>query len=268
VPALEQAGHDVVVLATGLDHETLVAAFVGADAVCSFVPPAPSGLAALRPGAWQQHDSIRTEGVRRAVRAAREAHVRRVVHESVSFQYADQGDAWISEHSPLAITRATEPASVAESHVQHYSCGSRVAVVLRFGSVLGGAPADPEGPRQPDRVGLVRAAQPDGWAHVLHADDVGSAVLAALSAPSGVYNVGAEPVRRSDLGHALLGSGRERLGVVAPLVRRVSTVRTEPLTRSLRVSSASFTDHTGWVPSRRELDESWLRPAALTDALP
>ena len=34
---------------------------------------------------------------------------------------------------------------------------------------------------------------------MIHTDDLGGAVLAALHAPSGVYNVGAEPVQRHDL---------------------------------------------------------------------
>jgi nucleoside-diphosphate-sugar epimerase len=268
VPALEGAGHVVVAPAEGLDHDSLVEAFRGADAVCTFVPPAPSGLGAVRPRAWQQHDRRRTEGVRRAVRAAREAHVRRVVHESVSFQYADQGDGWIAEHSPLEITCATEPASVAESYVQAYSCESRVAVVLRFGSVLGEEPFGGAEPGRAGRGGMVRLGSPHAWAHVVHGDDVGPAVLAALGAPSGIYNVGAEPVRRSDLLHALAAAGRCRVGLVGPLVRRLRGVRVEPLTRSLRVSSARFTAHTGWTPSWREFDESWLEAGALTDALP
>jgi nucleoside-diphosphate-sugar epimerase len=268
VPALERAGHEVVVLADGLEHDGLVAAFTGADAVCSFVPPAPSGLGAalLRP--WQQHDRRRTDGVRRAVRAAREAHVRRLVHESVSFQYADQGDGWISEHSPLEITSATEPASVAESYVQAYSCESRVAVVLRFGTVLGDHPRGGAERGRTSHRGQVRLGAPGAWVHVVHRGDVGPAVLAALGAPSGIYNVGAEPVRRSDLVHALAAAGRDRTGLFGPLVRRMHGARVEPLTRSLRVSSASFTAHTGWTPSWPEFDESWLEAAALTDAVP
>jgi nucleoside-diphosphate-sugar epimerase len=268
VPALKGAGHDVVVPADGLDHAGLVDAFGGADAVCSFVPPAPTRLRALRRRAWQQHDRRRTEGARRAVRAARDAHVRRVVHESVSFQYADQGDGWIAEHSPLGITSATEPASVAESYVQAYSCESRVAVVLRFGSVLGDEPSRGAESGSAGQGAMVRLGPPQAWAHVLHGDDVGPAVLAALAAPSGIYNVGAEPVRRSDLAHALAAVGRDRVGLLAPLVRRMCGVRVEPLTRSLRVSSDRFTACTGWTPSWREFDESWFQAAALTDALP
>jgi nucleoside-diphosphate-sugar epimerase len=114
----------------------------------------------------------------------------------------------------------------------------------------------------------VRLGPPEAWAHVVHGDDVGPAVLAALGAPSGIYNVGAEPVRRSDLVHGLAAAGRDRVGLVGPLVRRMRGVRVEPLTRSLRVSSDRFTAHTGWTPSWREFDASWLEAGALTDALP
>ena len=120
VPELVSAGHEVVGLArtpdkarllrslgaephhTSLaDHAGLVAMFDGADAVCNFATHVPVGLSAVRPHAWRSHDRLRTEGVRRVVEAAREARVRRVVQESVSFLYADQGDEWIAEDAPL-----------------------------------------------------------------------------------------------------------------------------------------------------------------------
>ena len=106
--------------------------------------------------------------------------MRRVVQESVSFLYADHGDAWIGEDAPVEITRATEPASVGESHVQEYTCGSRAGVVLRLGTIIGDDPLHPV----PAAVAAARAAiglgSPDGWAHVVHTDDLGPAVLAAL----------------------------------------------------------------------------------------
>ena len=52
---------------------------------------------------------LRTTGVANVVEAARTAGVRRVVQESVSMLYADQGDEWITEQSPVDITPMTEP---------------------------------------------------------------------------------------------------------------------------------------------------------------
>jgi nucleoside-diphosphate-sugar epimerase len=105
----------------------------------------------------------------------------------------------------------------------------------------------------------IGVGSPDGWAHVVHTDDLGHAVLAALTAPSGVYNVGAEPVRRFELvaGFAA-AAGRESIEFMGPLMRKVGGVRLEPLGRSLRVSSDHFTASTGWYPSRAKFDSGWF----------
>jgi len=287
VPELVSAGHDVVGLArtpdktrllrslgaephhTSLaDHAGLVAMFDGADAVCNFATRVPVGLSAVRPHAWRAHDRLRTEGVRRVVDAAREARVRRVVQESVSFLYADQGDAWVDEHSPVEITRATEPASVGECHVQEYTCGSRAGVVLRFGTIVGDDPMTRFQLRAVQHGHAIGLGSPDGWAHLVHTDDLGPAVLAALHVPSGVYNVGAEPVRRVQMvaGYSA-AAGRDSIDFMGPFLRRMGGVRLEPLARSLRVSSDHFVAQSGWTPLRSHFDPSWFAEALPTDVL-
>ena len=287
VPTLVAAGHDVVGLArtpdkaqllrslgagphhTSLaDHDGLVAMFDGADAVCNFATHVPVGLSAVRPHAWRAHDRLRTEGVRRVVEAAREARVRRVVQESVSFLYADQGDAWVDEHSPVEITRATEPASVGECHVQEYTCGSRAGVVLRFGTIVGDDPMTRFQLRAVQHGHAIGLGSPDGWAHLVHTDDLGPAVLAALHVPSGVYNVGAEPVRRVQMvaGYSA-AAGRDSIDFMGPFLRRMGGVRLEPLARSLRVSSDHFVAQSGWTPLRSHFDPSWFAEALPTDVL-
>jgi nucleoside-diphosphate-sugar epimerase len=286
VPHLAKEGHSVVGLARSpektrllhdlgaeavqgslLDHDRLVAMFEGADAVCNLATRVPVGLVSVRPHAWRANDRLRTEGVRRVVEAARAAHVRRVVQESVSFLYADGGDAWIDEDSPVAITPATEPASVGESHVQDYACGSRAGVVLRFGTIVGDDPLTRFLLRNVRHGRPIGVGSPHGWAHLIHTDDLGSAVLAALGLPSGIYNVGAEPVRRSALvaGFAA-AAGRAGGDFVGPFKRRVGGVRLEPMARSLRVSSARFSAQTGWRPTRGPFDASWLTPGVLSGA--
>ncbi len=249
VPHLVAAGHVVVGLARTpekarlleelgaiasrtslLDHDALVVMFEGADAVCNFATHIPVGLGALRRGAWRVNDRLRTDGVRRVVQAAKDAGVRRVLQESVSFLYADQGDEWITEESPVEITPATEPASVGESHVQDYTCGSRVGVVLRFGTIIGDDPMTRFQLRSLRHGHPIGLGSPQGWAHVVHADDLGPAVIAALSAPSGVYNVGAEPVRRFEMVAGFSAfAGRESIDFMGPFLRRVGGVRLEPL---------------------------------------
>ena len=278
VTALVAAGHEVVglartpekaahLLALGArpheaslaDHDAMVEMCSGADAVCNFATHIPVGLAGARPGAWRTNDRLRTEGVRRVLAAAREAGVRRIVQESISILYADQRDEWITEGSPLDITRATEPATVAESQVQEFRCDSRTGVVLRFGLIVGDDPMTRWQLRSAERGRPVGLGDPDGWLHPVHTDDLGPAVVAALSAPTGVYNVGADPVRRSDYVQGYAAAvGRSSVGFVGPLLGRLAGARAEPLTRSLRVSSEHFTASTGWTPTRTTFDSSWL----------
>jgi nucleoside-diphosphate-sugar epimerase len=287
VPALVEGGHQVVgmartpdrarlltglgadaVLADRLEPDVLGGLLAGADVVCNFATHVPVGLSAMRSRGWRTNDWLHTEGVRRVVEAAREAGVRRVVQGSVSLLYADQGDAHVSEESPLAITPATEPASVAEAHVQGYSCGSRTGVVLRLGTILGDDPSTPSPLRSARGGYAIGLGSPDGWAHVVHAEDLGPAVLAALAVPSGIYNVGAEPVLRADLMAGFAeATGRDRVDFVGPVVRRLGGVRLEPLTRSLRVSSQRFVAHSGWTPGRARFDASWFSPMLPSEAL-
>lgn len=278
VTALVAAGHDVVALArtpekadlvralgatpmvTGLgDHDGLVDLFTGTDAVCNFATSIPVGYAGALPGAWRTNDRLRIDGVRRVVDAARDAGVRRIVQESVSFLYADHGDDWVTEACPLDITPATEPATVAESQVQGYRCDSRVGVVLRFGLIVGDDAMTRWQLRSAGRGRPIGMGRPEGWLHAVHTDDLGTAVVAALTAPSGVYNVGAEPVQRGDYVQAYAHAvGRDSVGFLGPVLSKLAGSRAEPLMRSLRVSSDHFTASTGWTPQHVKFDSSWF----------
>jgi len=278
VRALVAAGHDVVGLArtprkaellrslgaqpsqTSLfDADGLAGMLEDCDAVCNFATHIPIGFNAALPGAWRENDRLRTEGVRRVVDAARAAGVRRIVQEGVSFIYADNGEDWITEDSPLGINRATEPASVGESYIQRYACRSRNGVVLRLGTIVGDDPLTRWMLRSVQHGRPFGVGYPARWAHVVHTDDLGPAVVAALTAPSGVYNVGAEPVRWADLAQGYAdAAGRDSAHFIGPFLRRLAGGRVEPLTRSLRVSSEHFTAQTGWTPRRAVFDPTWF----------
>ena len=228
------------------------------------LPPAKSytavlSYAVMRPGAWRANDRIRSEGSKAVAEAAASAGVSTLVQESVSLIYSDGDDEWLDESSPVCVTRATEPVAVAETNAQNFANTWRKTAVLRFGNLVG----DDDFTRW--RLARTSAGQPiglgdpEGWAHVLHTDDVGSAVLAALTARSGVYNVGAEPVRRGELADVFARAvGRERSGFVPKVVVRLAGERLEPLTRSQRVSSGRLAEQTGWKPVHGSFGASWL----------
>lgn len=250
------------------DPASLVPHYRGADVVVNLATSVPVGYAAMLPGAWRRNDALRNRAVGNVVRAALEAGVRRVVQESVSFVYADHGDTWITEQSPIEITHVTEPAAVAEAAVQDYSCDSRIGVLLRFGLIVGDDAQTRFWLRSASQGRPVGIGAPEAWTHLVHTDDLGPAVLAALHAPSGVYNVGAEPVRRAELveGYAK-AAGVERGAFLGPVVSRLAGARIEPLTRSLRVSSEHFVGSTGWRPLRPTFDPAWF-DASLSPASP
>jgi nucleoside-diphosphate-sugar epimerase len=282
VTALLDAGHDVVVVTRSpagaavvadlgaqplrgdvLDLDSLTRAYEDADAVVNLATKIPVGRSAMLPGAWRPNVRLRTTGVANVVEAARRAGVRRVVQESVSVLYADQGDDWVTEQSPVDITPMTEPAAVGESLVQDYSCGSRVGVVLRFGSIVGDDPQTRYLLRATAAGRAIGIGHPSDWAHVIHTDDLGGAVLSALHAPSGVYNVGAEPVQRHDLVQGYADAVQVETGSFLGAWGRWCTgARLEPLSRSLRVSADHFAAQTGWRATRTKFDVGWLDQAA------
>lgn len=286
VRSLLAAGHDVEVLSRSADNAALIerlgarprtadlfdvdsleAAYAGAEAVVNLASHVPVGYSAAWPAAWRQNDALRTEAVANVVRAARAAGVRRLVQQSVSYLYADKGDAWIREQDPIEITPATEPPAVGESHVLDFGSSSRAGVVLRFGTIVGDDPMTRFMLKAAANKRPVGIGRPESWTHLVHTDDLGAAIVAALHAPRGVYNVGAEPVLRSEVveGYAK-AAGVDGGAFMGPVLRKLAGPRIEPLTRSLRVSSDHFSAQTGWAPSRATFDSAWFEAAALPAA--
>lgn len=245
-----------------LDLASMTTALQDFDGVCNLVTSMPVGLRAMWRGAWKANDRLRIEGSHTVMAAAKAAGVRRLVQESVSFMYADGGDDWITESSPLAVTSATEPAAIAECNAGRFDCKSRRSVVLRFGNLVGDDAMTRWRLTQARSGRPIGIGDPAGWAHVVHPEDAGSAVAAALEAPGGLYNVGADPVRRADMVAVFAeAAGRPRLGFLPKGVVKVAGEGLEPLTRSHRISSASLHATTGWLPRHGIFEVSWLHDA-------
>lgn len=292
VRALADAGHAVDVLSRSrantelipelggtpveadlFDVGSLVRIYEGADAVVNLATEVPVGYAAAWPSAWRHNDLLRTRAVANVASAAGTAGVRRVVQESASFVYAEAGEAWVTERDPIEITPATEPVAVGESHVQeyasaHHPSASRTGVLLRFGHILGDDPLTRFWLKAAATGRPVGIGSPTAWTHLVHTDDLGTAVLAALDAPSGVYNVGAAPVRRAELVEGFAKAvGSEEGSYLGPVLRRLAGGRIEPMTRSLRISSDHFISQTGWQPRRGTFDPAWFDAALGTHAV-
>ncbi len=241
------------------DPAALREGMAGCDAVINFATRIPIGAGAYRPGSLTAVNRLRIEGAGLVVEAAAEVGVRRFVQQSLSFIYQDRGDEWIDETTPVDVTPVTEPLVVAEEHARRIEETGGTAVCLRYGLIVG----DDRNTRYTMRRARKRRpfalGGPDGWMHVIHPDDIGTSVLSALSAPSGHYNVGAAPLTRREYADLVAKAvGRERGDFLADWVVDLGGDKMELLTRSQRVSSALFTERTGWKPRRPELTVEWF----------
>ncbi|MPY86263.1 MAG: NAD(P)-dependent oxidoreductase, partial [Actinophytocola sp.] len=97
-----------------------------------------------------------------------------------------------------------------------------------------------------------------------HMTDAATAVVAALDAPAGTFNVvDDEPMTRRDYAAALASAAGTRMWLRVP--GRAALLfghRATSLTRSLRVSNARFRAATGWAPGHPSAREGWAATAA------
>lgn len=279
LPALVAAGHDVtavartdakdeVVRALGgtpvrvdlFDAPAVASAAVGHEAVVNLATSIPPLTKAARGSAWTTNERLRSEASNHLVDAALAAGATRYVQESIAFPYVDHGDQWVDEDHPVDHVGPFTGARDAEAAAERFAAEGGVGVVLRFAQFYA-----PESVHTITFNATVRrrvnpfVGDPDGFTSFIHAEDAGSAVVAALGAPGGTYNVGDdEPLTRTEAGRAVAAA----LGVKAPhalprAVRAASPSSAKLLMRSLRVSNQRFKAATGWAPAHPSIRGSW-----------
>lgn len=244
------------------DAAAMRAAVEGHDVVCNLATHIPAGPAMMRTSAWRENDRIRTEGSAILAKAAADCGALRLIQEAVSLVYADGGQDWIAERSPLAVHPLTVSSLTAADNAMGFADQYRFAVVLRFGMFYG---ADSLTRWQLERVRRgkpVLSGDPDGYVSPITIEDAAAAVVAALAAPTGIYNVAGQPAHRAQWARALgTAAGVDGSAKFLPsLTRRLLGGRAEVLGRSLRISSDAFHTATGWR-ARTELAEGFA-PAA------
>jgi nucleoside-diphosphate-sugar epimerase len=160
LPLLSAEGHEVRapsrVELDLFDPERVAEAVQGVDAIYHLATRIPPRERRGDPGVWAENDRLRAEASRLLVDVALAGETPIFIQASVTFV-----------HQP-----GLESALVAERETARFADAGRAGVVLRFGT-LDGPETDP-GP---------------GADATIHVDDAGRALLAALAAPSGVYNV-------------------------------------------------------------------------------
>jgi nucleoside-diphosphate-sugar epimerase len=283
VPRLVEAGHQVSGIARSaekaqqltaagatpirvdlFDSAGIAAAVAGHDTVVNLATHIPDISKATRSSAWAENDRIRTEGSRNLVDAALAGGVRRFVQESISFFYVDSGDAWVDEDTALEVPDFASAFQSAEAQAQRFGASGQDAVVLRFGMFYAADTAHTRFQLQTARRGLAAMPGPkDTYQSFIHVDDAASAVVAALDAPSGIYNVAeTEPMRRREANAVLAAALGKKRSISIPGLTRLGGAKTEYFGRSVRISSQRFRDATGWTPAYPSPREGWAQVVA------
>jgi len=243
------------------DVDSLTRAVAGHDVVINLATRIPPADKAFRRRAWADNDRIRTEASRNLAAVAASVGATRLIQESLALLYADSGAAWIDESSPTAPTWHTRSALAAEENALQPGAQGITAVVLRFASLYA-----PDASHT--RYSIASAARgnapligsADAYYSMLHAADAAAAVVAATSAPAGIYNVVEdEPLTRGELLGIFAGAaGRRRLRRVPSwLARIVGGEAAALLMRSQRVSNRKLRSATGWAPRFSSARTGW-----------
>ncbi|HEX3778794.1 MAG TPA: NAD(P)-dependent oxidoreductase [Pseudonocardiaceae bacterium] len=284
VPALIAAGHSVTALARTpakaaaliaqgaevaevslFDSAALALAFAGHDAVANLASAQPSMTRFTSAKAWQQTQRVRTEGSAAVVDAALAAGVGVILQESVSMLYHAQDARWIDESMPVDHYPTSKGNHAAEAGANRFSSAGGIGIVLRFGLFYG-----PGATHSEQLFAMARhhfspvLGPPNSYLSSIHVADGAAAVVAALSAPAGTYNVvDDEPLTKREYAEAMSSAAGASAWLRAP--GRAALLlgdRLTSLTRSLRVSNAKLRDATGWAPRYPSVWQGWPTVAA------
>ena len=287
VTRLLEAGHDVTASARSdtaaelltrlgarpsrldlFDVAGLRNAVAGCDAALRLTTKIPPLMKMRRAAAWRETGRLRNQGARALAEACVAEGVQVLIHESVSFVYADGGEAWLDEDSPVDDGGAMplREALSGEANARVVTAAGGRGIVLRYGGFYAADSAQSRTMAdllQRRRLALLGPS--NNYFASIYADDAAAATVAALRAPAGVYNVADNnPLRLGDYMSALA----EAVGARAP--RRLPAMlgpvvmgeTWKYLPRSQRVSSRRLHDATGWTPSVPDARAGWRLIAA------
>jgi nucleoside-diphosphate-sugar epimerase len=284
VPILRRAGHQITAVARSsvgraqlerqgatavdihlFDSQALSRALAGHDAAVNLATHIPhSSTRMLLPWEWRENDRLRSVASRKLVEASIASNVSRFIQESFAPVYPDCGDRWIDETTPIRPVRYNRSVADAEAAADRFSQSGRTGIVLRFGSFYG-----PDAIQTLDLIQWVKKGRgpipgsADAYISSVSHDDAAAAAAAAVTLPSGIYNVvDDEPVTHK----VFVESLADAMGVAHPkLPPRWVTPWLgslgEMLARSVRISNRKLRAASDWAPEYPTVQQGW--PAVL-----
>lgn len=257
------------------DRQAVAAAAEGHDAVVNLATHIPPMARAANPKAWAANDRLRVEASANLSEAARSAGAQVFVQESVAFSRGDHGEDQLPEGGEMAESPVTASVASAEAAAAAATDGGLRGIVLRFG--LFHAPDSDHGRAFmfAARHGrLMVPGEPDAYIPIIHADDAASAVVAALGAPAGTYEITTDQCpTRAELAEAASAAlqplGVRRVRLAGRRTRARIARSAGPLAWSQRVGNTRMRDATGWRPAHRDARSVWAAfVAGLSDPAP
>ncbi len=239
------------VLVDLFDRGAVRAAIDGHDSVAQLATSIPYGPSAGTVEAWRTNDRLRSEAAPLIAGAAVESQVARFIQESITFPYLDGGDEWIDEHHDQNYFWGNECTVTAESAAAGFTAAGGVGIVLRFALFMAPDSAHTRNFVAAARRGLFAVpGRRESYVSFIHVDDAAAAVVAALDAPAGTYNVAeSDPVLRAAHCAALSALvGRSDLEL-PPGPAAQGDGGENSLARSHRISSQRLRDVTTWTPT-------------------
>ena len=279
VPLLIESGHRVTAVARSasgrarlerqgatvihvdlFDAPAVRKAVTGHDAVINLATHIPEPSRLFLPWAWRENDELRRVASRTLVDACIAANVSRLIQESFAPVYPDRGDEWIDEATVISPVRYNRSIADAEASALRFADAGRTGIVLRFGGFYG-----PDALQTTELIKYVRK----GWAplpgpasayisSVSH-DDAATATAAAVTLPSGIYNVvDDEPVTHRvfvDSLAAALHIAPPKLPPrwITPLLGSLGAMAA----RSVRISNRKLRSASRWAPRYPSVRDAW-----------
>jgi nucleoside-diphosphate-sugar epimerase len=291
VELLAKAGHEVRGSARGEDKVKLLRsvgatpvtvdlfdaaavreAIAGSDAVLHLATKIPPIMRMRSGKAWNENNRLRREATKHLVDGALAARAQVFVQESITFIYADSGEGWVTEETPVkpAWPAALDSTLDMEREARRFGDSGGRAVILRFGLFYA-----PYAQSTLDSVKMMRRrmfgiiGKGGNYFSSIHVDDAAAAIVAALDAPSGIYNVADdEPVTQAEYAMACA----EEFGTPKPrrfprwLGKLLLGGPANYILQSHRVSNKRFKEATGWAPQYPSVREGFKATAAALSA--